>query len=54
VTAAIEHEDAAVLRTLPPAFPLDIRRQRHTRHDRPGIEYRRALADLIERTERRG
>jgi phenylpropionate dioxygenase-like ring-hydroxylating dioxygenase large terminal subunit len=46
---AIEHEDAAVLKTLPREFPLDVRAQCHLRHDRGGIEYRRALAELLGR-----
>jgi phenylpropionate dioxygenase-like ring-hydroxylating dioxygenase large terminal subunit len=50
--SAIEAEDAAVLRTLPAEFPLDVTSQCHIRHDRPGIEYRRALADLIDRAHR--
>ena len=44
---AVESEDKAVLETLPPEFPLDPRLQVHTKHDRPGIAYRQALADFL-------
>ena len=44
---AVELEDKAVLETLPAAFPLDPKLQTHTRHDRPGIVYRQALADFL-------
>jgi phenylpropionate dioxygenase-like ring-hydroxylating dioxygenase large terminal subunit len=47
--SAVEAEDAVVLATLPAAFPLDPLAQVHLKHDRPGIEYRRALADLLGR-----
>jgi phenylpropionate dioxygenase-like ring-hydroxylating dioxygenase large terminal subunit len=40
----VEHEDKAVLDTVPGGFPLDPRLQTHTRHDRPGVAYRQALA----------
>jgi hypothetical protein len=43
----VELEDAAVLASLPAEFPLDVRRQVHLRHDAGGIEYRRALAELL-------
>ena len=45
----VEHEDAAVLSTLPAEFPLDVRAQCHLAHDRAAIAYRRALARLIDR-----
>ena len=44
---AVELEDKAVLETLPAAFPLDPRLQTHSKHDRPGIAYRHALADFL-------
>ena len=44
---ADEIEDKAVLDTLPPEFALDPRTQAHLKHDRPGIEYRRALIGLL-------
>jgi phenylpropionate dioxygenase-like ring-hydroxylating dioxygenase large terminal subunit len=43
----VELEDKVVLDTIPAEFPLDVTLQTHVKHDRPGIEYRRALADLI-------
>ena len=43
----VELEDKVVLDGLPAEFPLDVRLQTHVKHDRPGIEYRRALADFI-------
>ena len=46
---AVEHEDRAMLELLPAAFQLDPRALAHTVHDRPGIEYRRALAELLGR-----
>jgi phenylpropionate dioxygenase-like ring-hydroxylating dioxygenase large terminal subunit len=45
----VEHEDRAMLETLPAGFQLDPRALAHTAHDRPGIEYRRALAALLDR-----
>lgn len=45
----IEHEDRAVLESLPAAFELDPAALVHTAHDRAGIAYRRALADLVAR-----
>lgn len=47
----VELEDKVVLDGLPAEFPLDIRLQTHVKHDRPGIEYRRALAELIHPAE---
>ena len=44
---SVELEDKAVLDTLPAAFPLDPKLQSHTKHDRPGIAYRHALADFL-------
>ena len=44
---SVELEDKAVLDTLPAAFPLDPKLQAHTKHDRPGIAYRHALADFL-------
>jgi phenylpropionate dioxygenase-like ring-hydroxylating dioxygenase large terminal subunit len=43
----VELEDKAVLDSIPAGFPVDARRQTHTRHDRPGIAYRSALTDLL-------
>lgn len=45
----VEDEDRAMLETLPAGFQLDPRALAHTAHDRPGIEYRRALAALLDR-----
>lgn len=45
----VEHEDRAMLEKLPAGFQLDERALAHTAHDRPGIEYRRALAALLDR-----
>lgn len=43
----VELEDKAMLDTLPAEFPLDPRAQAHSSHDRPGIAYRRALAEIL-------
>jgi hypothetical protein len=43
----VESEDKAALDTVPAGFPLDPTRQVHTKHDRPGIAYRRALSELV-------
>lgn len=43
----VEREDKSILDTVPAAFPLDPTLQTHTQHDRPGIVYRLALADLL-------
>jgi vanillate O-demethylase monooxygenase subunit len=45
----VEHEDRAMLEKLPAGFQLDPRALAHTAHDRPGIEYRRSLAALLDR-----
>lgn len=45
--SAIEAEDARMLATLPADFPLAVPDQVHIRHDRGGIELRRAYADLL-------
>lgn len=44
----VEYEDRAMLEMLPAGFQLDPRALAHTAHDRPGIEYRRALAALLD------
>ncbi len=43
----VELEDKAVLDTLPAGFPLDPKLQVHSRHDRPGLAYRRALRRFV-------
>lgn len=48
----VEHEDRAMLEKLPAGFQLDPRALAHTAHDRPGIEYRRALVALLDRAWR--
>jgi phenylpropionate dioxygenase-like ring-hydroxylating dioxygenase large terminal subunit len=45
---AIEAEDAAVLATLPVAFPLDVTAQIHLPQDRAGVLLRRLYAELLE------
>ena len=44
---AVESEDKALLETVPTEFPLDPHLQVHTKHDRPGIAYRQALAAFL-------
>jgi phenylpropionate dioxygenase-like ring-hydroxylating dioxygenase large terminal subunit len=43
----VEDEDARVLATVPPEFPLDVTAQVHLRHDRASIELRRIYAHLL-------
>ena len=43
----VEDEDARVLATVPPEFPLDVTAQVHLRHDRAGMELRRLYAQLL-------
>ena len=48
---AVELEDKAVLETLPAASPSTPDSKAHTKHDRPGIAYRHALARTPRRLE---
>jgi len=43
----VEEEDARVLATVPPEFPLEATAQVHLRHDRAGVELRRLYARLV-------
>jgi phenylpropionate dioxygenase-like ring-hydroxylating dioxygenase large terminal subunit len=40
-------EDLRILRTIPPGFPLDPRAEAHMALDRPNLEMRRVLRDLL-------
>lgn len=46
VDLAVQAEDRAVLESINPDFPIDLRSEVHTRADRMTVEYRRILAEL--------